>query len=356
MPQNAQPVGLTREGCRERQNLFAKRLAGAGYDAAMLSDRRNVHYLTGFWTREVFCSFLAVRADGRTILAVVSKPATSPFVDQVIEYPGAPLGTLVDNPLEGAFESLEPFLHGLQRISPDVETGIISTLFRDLRRNKLPDEIALIEHAVRACEAIYANAKQTARPGLSEWTLYVNSLSIASEFVGEPIGELGNDFQSGSIGGPPRHRPMIDGELLPLDVSVVVRGYHSDLCRTFAIGGHPSDLQKDAHKRVAEALDFAAATIKPGVSCRKLYEDVARMLTGRRGWEFPHHLGHGIGMNAHESPRLNPHWDDHFAEGDVFTVEPGLYSPELSGGVRLEQDFVVTRMGVRSLSTFPLDL
>ena len=79
-------------------------------------------------------------------------------------------------------------------------------------------------------------------------------------------------------------------------------------------------------------------------------------LNGWRGWEFPHHLGHGIGMNPHESPRLNPNWDDHFAVGDVFTVEPGLYAPELAGGVRLEQNFVVTPSGVEAFSTFPLDL
>jgi Xaa-Pro aminopeptidase len=356
MPQIAQPVSLTRECCRQRQTLFAKRLAAAGCEAAILSDRRNVHYFSGFWTREVFRPFLAVREDGLTILAVVSKPAASPFVDQLVEYPGAYLGTLVDDPRESASELLKSLLQGVRQIGFDGEAGIVSQLLRDLRRKKQPDEVALIEHSVHASEAIYSNARKTVRPGLSEWTLYVNSLSIASEFVGEPIGELGNDFQSGSIGGPPRHRPMVDGELLPLDVSVVVRGYHADLCRTFAIGSHPSNLQKEAHKRVTEALNFAAETIKPGVSCRKLYEDAARMLGGHRDWEFPHHLGHGIGLSAHESPRLNPHWDDHFAEGDVVTVEPGLYSPELSGGVRLEQDFVVTQTGVRCLSTFPLDL
>jgi Xaa-Pro aminopeptidase len=356
MPQNAQPIGLTSEGCRERQNLFAKRLAAAGYDAAILSDRGSVHYFSGLWIREVFRSFLAIRADGQTTLAVISKPTIAPFVDQVVEYPGARLGTLVDDPFECAVQSLEPYFKDVRRFCTDTETGMSAELIRVQRRKKLPDEIALIEHAVHACEAIYANARKTLRPGLSEWTLYVNSLSVAGEYVGEPVGELGNDFQSGSIGGPPRHRPMIEGELLPLDVSVVVRGYHSDLCRTFAVDGHPSALQKEAHRRVAEVLDFAAATIKPGTSCRKLYEEAARMLKGYRGWDFPHHLGHGIGLSSHESPRLNPNWDDHFAEGDVFTVEPGLYSPELSGGVRLEQDFIVTQTGVRCLSTFPLEL
>ena len=61
-------------------------------------------------------------------------------------------------------------------------------------------------------------------------------------------------------------------------------------------------------------------------------------------------------MTAHEAPRLNPHWDDSFAEGDVFTAEPGLYGQELRSGIRVEHDFVVTASGVERLSDYPTDL
>jgi len=71
---------------------------------------------------------------------------------------------------------------------------------------------------------------------------------------------------------------------------------------------------------------------------------------------FSHHLGHGIGLYPHEAPHLNPNWDDRFEEGDVFTVEPGLYSDELRGGIRLENNYRVTAGGVELLTEFSLSL
>jgi Xaa-Pro dipeptidase len=366
MQQTSTPDGLTSEGCRERQRRLTNALAASGFDAALLADRRNIHALSGHWTREVFRPLLLVRTDGQTVLASSSEPPRTPFVSQSVVCPAAPLGTLVDDQLSIAVEAFKPFLAGLKRVGVDgfadapahreSFAGDISNLLRSLGRKKLPDEISLIERGIRGCEAIYAAARESIRPGLSEWSLYVHSLATATQAVGEPIGELGNDFQSGTPGGPPRHRAMEDQELLPLDISVVVRGYYSDLCRTFAVGKCPTMAQRDAHRRVVEALQFVEGSVKPGVSCRKLYEDAARMLRGHRGWDFPHHLGHGIGLNAHETPRLNPAWDDYFQEGDVFTAEPGLYALELRGGVRLEQNYLVTENGIRMLSAFPLDL
>ena len=93
-----------------------------------------------------------------------------------------------------------------------------------------------IRHAVRACEAGYARAAEILRPGIREIDVYAELQAAAIKELGERIGELGNDFQSGSPGGPPRNRPIEHGELMPLDVSVYVRRYSCDLCRTFAVG------------------------------------------------------------------------------------------------------------------------
>jgi Xaa-Pro dipeptidase len=80
------------------------------------------------------------------------------------------------------------------------------------------------------------------------------------------------------------------------------------------------------------------------------------MLEGFGGWSFPHHLGHGIGLSAHESPYLNPHWDDRFQAGDVFTVEPGLYGTDLAPGVRVEEIYHLSASGLRRLTRFPTGL
>jgi Xaa-Pro dipeptidase len=69
-----------------------------------------------------------------------------------------------------------------------------------------------------------------------------------------------------------------------------------------------------------------------------------------------HHLGHGVGLSPHEYPHLNPKWDDTLLEGEVFTAEPGVYGPELRGGIRIENQYLVTKTGVKNLLNFPVEL
>jgi Xaa-Pro dipeptidase len=361
MTQTPTSLGLTKQGCRQRQTRLALELRTAGLDAALLFHRRHVHAFSGFWSRGVFQSVLLITAERQTNLAAPFEPSTPVFADQTLVFPGALLGTLVDDQWAAAVQSLSPRLGEFHRIGTDGPSYTpsaenISDILRRVRRCKLPDEIGLIRRGIAGCEAAYARARHIISPGLTEWDLYLEVLSAATGAVGEPIGELGNDFQSGTPGGPPRKRPMESGELIPLDLSVYVRGYASDLCRTFAVNSRPTSAQHDAQKRVASALDHIEKTVRPGVSCRQLYHDVAATLNGYRGWRFPHHLGHGIGLSPHESPRLNPNWNDVFQVGDVFTAEPGLYSPELGGGVRLEKNYLVTGDGITALCSFPLDL
>jgi Xaa-Pro aminopeptidase len=81
-----------------------------------------------------------------------------------------------------------------------------------------------------------------------------------------------------------------------------------------------------------------------------------RQLNEYAPWVFNHHLGHGVGLAAHEGPHLNPNWDDTLAEGNFLAVEPGLYHDELRVGVRVEQNYLVTANGVEQLTDWPLQL
>jgi Xaa-Pro aminopeptidase len=363
MNSSAQPeIGLTTDGCRLRQRRLADRLQELATDAALVCDPRHVYFFTRYLTASHHASLLLVAADGRSHVVLPAAADREEIVATDLSvYESHRLATLVDDQFRAALRSLESELRRYRTIAIDSPQLALfgGERFRNLlpemfawRRKKSDDEIATIRHAVRACEAGYARAAEVLRPGIREIDVYAELQAAAIKELGEPIGELGNDFQAGSPGGPPRNRPVEPGELMPLDVGVSVRRYRCDLCRTLAVG-EPSAIQREAVALVEQALQFAEKHIQPGSSCRELFLEVQRELDGRNGWRFNHHLGHGIGLSPHEAPYLNPAWDDHFAVGDVFTVEPGLYHDDLRAGVRIEQNYWLSPDGLVRLSSFP---
>ena len=92
------------------------------------------------------------------------------------------------------------------------------------------------------------------------------------------------------------------------------------------------------------------------MSCREIYQEVFDWLRTAPVGTWSSHLGHGIGLFPHETPHLNPSWDDRLENGDVIAVEPALYAPSLKCGMRIENDYLVTETGLELLSPFPLGL
>ena len=366
MTQSTGPIGLNGDLCRTRQARLCRRLRDDGLDAAVLTDLRHVNYLGAHWQRQITAAGMLVTAEGSATMLLGDEPEDDVAADEVVVYESNRLATLVDDQFGAMFEALRPRLDGISRLGcdnvarpwllPDLEVVDVAPMMMAMRRKKDPDEVAMLRRGIAGCEAAYAAARSMLKPGVPEVELFATMQAAAVNAVGEPIGEFGNDFQSGGGGGKPRLRPVEAGETIPLDISVVVRGYSSDLCRTFAVDGSPSAAQREAHKLVVEALDHVAQNVRPGVRCAAIYDEVFKMIDGRNGWHFTHHLGHGIGLHCHEAPRLNPNWDDTFAVGDVFTAEPGLYADELRGGSRVEDNFLVTETGVERLSHYSTDL
>jgi Xaa-Pro aminopeptidase len=234
----------------------------------------------------------------------------------------------------------------------DLEPAIVR-----LRRKKGPDELARIRAAIVATGKMYVKAREIMRPGLSELEMFNTLQSVAVDSLGEPLTGTGNDYRCGARGGAPRNEVTAQaGELYILDLGPAFRGYFSDNARTIAVDGKPTADQKTAWKAIMEVLDMVRSDVKPGVSCKAVFERSQQMLDRCTLGEFNHHLGHGIGLFPHEGPHLNPFWDDTFEVGDVFTAEPGLYGPTLHAGIRLENDYLVTPSGVELLSDFPLEL
>jgi Xaa-Pro dipeptidase len=135
-----------------------------------------------------------------------------------------------------------------------------------------------------------------------------------------------------------------------LDFGVNVDGYTSDVTMTF-IGGSTTELQERMIGLVEEAYRVSSSMVKPGVGTLEIAKEVDEIFAGE-GFQMPHALGHGVGLQVHEAPgiRLKEKSNVVLETGMVFTLEPGLYHPE-AGGVRLENDFLVTPDGSEVLTT-----
>lgn len=365
---SGQPPPLDPSLCRSRQEKLRHYLAAHGLDGAVFFNRHYIHSLSGYWHGQPLTpTALLVKRDGATTLVTHDETPQAPAADEVLAYAPNHLCTFKANLSGSVIEILSPALVGLKVIGTDEETPsamISGPLCRDLtedyqylRRHKDGDEVAALEFAITCADQAYAEAKRIIEPGIDEVEIMAAMLKVATFSAGEFLSGWGQDFQSGAPGGLARpNRKVVAGELIPLDIGVGVRGYRCDLCRTFSVAGQPTEEQAIAHSRVVEVMKLGESLLQPGQSCREMFEIVHRELEGWNGYGFFHHAGHGIGLDAHEVPRINPAWDDTFEIGDVVAFEPGLYGGNLRAGIRLENNYLITGAGYRQLSHFPLDL
>ena len=353
------PLTLSASGCRDRQASLRDALQRLSPDAGLIVDPGHLSYFFGYHQRTIFPAAGIVFANGPAVICQAELLPAEVTADETLTYRANILSTQVDD-LAARVEGLVVArLKGIERIACDTALGrgVLERPCFDLypsilsmRRHKGADEIALLVRAIEATEAGYAAIEARLEPGLTEIELFALFHQAAVVSAGEAIGELGNDFRGGALGGSPRPVPLKAGDLILVDAGAVLRGYKADLCRTYAVSGELSDTQRFALEAVAGALVHAEGRIAPGVSCKDVFAEIHARLDGQRGFKFHHHLGHGIGLAPHEAPRVNPHWDDVFEVGDVFTLEPGLYGHELRAGVRIEHDYLVTDSGLVRLS------
>jgi Xaa-Pro aminopeptidase len=187
-------------------------------------------------------------------------------------------------------------------------------------------------------------------------------ISLALEYALKRRGgeEKAFDFivASGPRGAMPHgvasERVIRDGELVTIDFGTRVRGYHSDETVTVAVGEVPRKL-REIYTLVLDAHDRALKQVRPGVPLSEL-DGLARRHIGDGGYGdfFGHGLGHGVGLEIHESPTVSSRSEEIATEGMVITIEPGIYVPDL-GGVRIEDMVLVTATGQRCLTRIPKD-
>ncbi len=357
---------------RERQKRLLGKMAELKLDAVLVGTPHHVYYLSAFKQFWIHEAAFILFSDGKSALvAAVRSPIAG--ADQLIELRGG------DNPMlrlehpfvvaELAVEALAA--RGVRTLGVDSSTvssqvllrfgGIPSSIdgiLHQMRRAKDADELALIRKAFLCVDAMYRRAKEIIEPGIDEIRVFTELNAAAVVEAGEPLTALlGNDYSCGAGGGPPKGgKKAKAGEIYILDVGPAYRGYFSDASRGFAVGGKPTDAQFKAHAALAACFPMIESTAKPGVRCGDLYDMIDEHLKAVGDKGMSHHLGHGVGLHPHERPYVNWKSDEVLGEGEIFTAEPGLYGPQLAGGIRLENVYRVTRSGVENLVNSPLGL
>lgn len=381
---------LTEDGCKQRQQNLWNRIPSS-FDWVLIGDSRHVQYFSGFRVNPLSFSadqksLLLLNRDGRSTLVAdnfTRRTCTCDVhaTDEEI-FPWYTHKKSVINRddalLRGLQECRSQWSTGHGLIEPEGVPELIAAtvsehaewqfegftnadgqklttlgcVIRDLRRQKLPDEVALLKKCMKAGDAGHAAAMDAIQPGMTELDLYLTIQNAAIRTAGQAATVYG-DFRANNAaqhkaGGLPTDYVLKDGDLFIADFSVIIDGYRSDFTNTMAVGTASTAAVRQFEACEA-ALTAAAGGLKEGATGQAIYELASAEFLARNYPALSHHCGHGLGMEHPEPPILVPESTDTLRTGDVVTIEPGLYI-EGVGGMRFEHNYLITESGSEQLS------
>ncbi|AYC29844.1 M24 family metallopeptidase [Paenisporosarcina cavernae] len=350
-------------------------LKQSGTDAAFISTPDNVFYISGFRSNpheRLLGVFVFSDETAMMVLPKMEVPDAKAagwkydiighedtdnawnLVQEYIANKQNSLGTLAIEKTHVTVDRYEE----IQRILPSATISGIDDTLNSLRLKKDNSELAILRKAAEFAD--YA-----IEVGVSEIAEGKTELEIlqAVEAALKAKGITHMSFDTMVLSGPktasphgkPGSRKIQKGDFILFDLGVVYEGYCSDITRTVAYG-EPSDEQRKIYETVLQAEQAAVQLVKPGVTAKNL-DLTARDIISKAGYGefFTHRLGHGLGISVHEFPSITSTNEMELIEGMVFTIEPGIYVPDVAG-VRIEDDVVVTKDGVEILTKYPKEL
>ncbi len=332
-------------------------------DAVLFTDLPSLRYFCGFTGSDgallVTDEVVAFLTDSRYTCQAHQEVTA----DRIVQHQGKTEGIAVllaevgahTIGFDGASLSYASFEDLRVKCPADCDWRPLPKAFKGLRGIKQPGEIAIMKQAAQIAAEAFDEIRCQIIPGAVERDLAL-ALEIAMRRRGAEEKSFPFIVASGERGALPHgvasDRRLKDGELVTFDFGARWQGYCSDETVTLALGNVSSRL-REVYDVVFEAQQLALAAIRPGVSLMDIDETARAYIAGRGfGEYFGHGLGHGVGLEVHEFPVVSGRSEDRAVEGMVFTVEPGIYIPDL-GGVRLEDTILVTAGGYERLTSIP---
>ena len=362
---------LTAAGCRRRrQRLWEQLDPKPGNDHLRLHDPLHLMYLVNFAVDPFslgadYGGYLMLRKDGHAKLLHddrLPKSAADAHVEERVVVPWYDGQSPGRGPRRLALlQGVNPTQSGL-RIHDQPGDPYARTLIETLavlRRQKDPDEIALLRECMRVTQAGHAWARENIRPGMTELDVYagVNGTCVrAAKQAVIVYGDFAVSPGPKRRGGPPTERVLEPGDMFILDFSVVIRHYRSDFTNTLVVGKEPTPDQQRLYDLCMKAMAQGENELRAGRACLTVYQAVNDAFD-REGMApyFGHHAGHGLGLSHPEAPYLVRGSDETLLAGDVVTLEPGLYVPNV-GGIRIEHNYLITEQGYERLSNHTIAL
>lgn len=351
-----------------RRDRLRKLLKKMGGDALLVTNFTNVTYLTGF-TGDDSCLLVSrndavIVSDFRYITQLEEecpdvpahiRPTSVKLIDAAAEVIATAkvsrLAIEADALTVAAYDRL---LECLTTVDVQPASGQVE----ELRQIKDKEEVAEIRQAARYAEKAFAVLRATLRPNRTEKEV-TDDLEHQLRLLGAQGSAFPPIVAAGPRGALPHARPtdarVGEHEVLLVDWGATSRGYRSDLTRVLVTGKISPKLER-VYRLVLRAQQEAIAAIAPGKRACDV-DAVARQIIadGGFGENFGHGLGHGIGLDIHEAPRLSVVNERPLEPGMVVTIEPGIYLPGW-GGVRIEDDVLVTKTGHEVITNCPKQL
>ena len=361
-----------------RLDALRRQIKAAEMDCLALVPGFNLQYLTGqefFLLERPFITFIP--ADETAQLVVVIPELEAPTWQSTIPFEAQLLPWMDESGPSEAMRQAAASLNSLKALGVEhlrmrvLEQDLISRHMPEvrfvegeraldpLRLRKDANEIASLGRAAKALEAALEDSLSRTQPGMSEREICNNLTAAILQLGGEAV-PLEPLVQSGPNSAHPHGRTgdrhVSAGDLLLIDFTTTVDGYYADMTRTFVVGSAADDRQQEVYETVKAANIAGRKAARPGVTCQDV-DRAARSVIDDAGYGayFIHRTGHGLGLDVHEPPSIVEGNQLQLEEGMVFTVEPGIYIDGW-GGVRIEDNLVVTEGGAESLTAFDREM
>ncbi|MEG0255820.1 MAG: Xaa-Pro peptidase family protein [Vagococcus sp.] len=343
----------------ERIEKLREKMAQEKVTSFLITSPYNLRYLTGFTGTTGMAVITMEKAYFITDFRYTEQAAvqcvgydiiqnTGPIFDELIE--------LIDenNIPNMAFEESLVSFKEYVNLETLLETELvpISGMIEELREVKDESEVEIIEKACEIADKAFQHILTYIKPGMTE-------IQVANEldFFMRSLGASGVSFEtivasgirSAMPHGVASDKVIEQGDFITIDFGCYYNGYVSDMTRTISLG-EPSEKLKEIYEIVKDAQQKVLDVAKPGMSGVEL-DAVARDYISSKGYgeAFGHSTGHGIGLEIHEGPNVSRLAEKKFVPGNVITNEPGIYLPGI-GGVRIEDDMLVTDNGIKRLT------